>query len=123
VIDAITHDLSPIHWLAVANDGTIATSQEQDFTVRFFSSRGTPTLTFGRKGTRPGEFEAMILHAWVGDTLWVGDFSARRLTLLRPAGTLIRTRLLSAGISFPETTRRPVPTFLASHGVAMWSSP
>jgi hypothetical protein len=120
LIDAAGHDLSPIHWLAVANDGTIAVSQEQDFNVRFFSSRGTPTLTFGRKGTGPGEFEAMTLHGWVGDTLWVGDFGARRLTLLRPAGTLVRTQLLPSGISFPETTPRPVPKFLAFPPWAMY---
>lgn len=113
VIDAASYDLSPIHWLAVANDGTIAVSQQQDFNVRFFSSRGIPTVTFGRKGRGPGEFEAMTLHGWVGDTLWIGDFSARRLTLLRPAGTLVRSQLLPSGISFPETAPRPTPRFLA----------
>jgi len=98
--------------LAVANDGTIAISQEQDFHVKFFSPRGVPSRTFGRKGKGPGEFGAMRLHGWLGDTLWVGDMEALRFTLISPQGRLVRSVMWPPGVRFPETTPRPLPSFI-----------
>jgi hypothetical protein len=113
-VDAAENDLSPIGWLAVASDGSIAISQPQDHHVRFFSPRGIPTATFGRKGHGPGEFGAMTLHGRVGDTLWVGDFETRRFTLIGPDGRLVRSNMFPNGIRFPEDTPRPWPSFISA---------
>jgi len=90
-IDAAEHDLSPVVFLAVAPNGTIVVSQPQDGLLRFFDARGTSLGTFGRKGRGPGEFTDLSRSAWIGDTLWVADFSTRRFTLVAPDRTLLRT--------------------------------
>src|SRR5687768_11191538 len=69
-IDAANHDLSPIGWLLASNEGTIAISQPQDHTIRFFARTGAALGQFGRKGQGPGEFIDMTLAGWMGDTLW-----------------------------------------------------
>jgi hypothetical protein len=116
-IDAADHDLSPISWLLVSNDGTIAVSQAQDHNIRFFSRSGVALGSFGRKGQGPGEFVDMTLAGWVGDTLWVGDFSTQRITLIAPGGTLVRSHLWPQGARAADASR-PVPKFIATpiHG-------
>jgi hypothetical protein len=100
-IDAGERDLSPISWLAVAPNGTILVNQSQDGQVRFFDARGADLGTFGRKGQGPGEFETATRSGWIGDTLWVGDFSTRRFTLVSPDRKLLRTTpwLVAAAMS------------------------
>jgi hypothetical protein len=90
-IDAGEQDLSPVSWLAVAPNGTIVVNQSQDGQLRFFDARGADLGTFGRKGQGPGEFQTPSRFGWVGDTLWVGDFSTRRYTLVSPDRKLVRT--------------------------------
>ena len=90
-IDAAEQDLSEVGWVAVAPGGSIVVAQPQDGLLRFFSARGVPLGTFGRMGRGPGEFERLSRVAWIGDTLWVGDFGTRRFTLVAPDRTLIRT--------------------------------
>jgi hypothetical protein len=113
-VDAVEHDLSPIGWVAVSNSGTIAIAQPQDNHIRFFSARGAPVSTFGRKGQGPGEFGVMTLHGRVGDTLWVADFGTRRFTLIGPDGHLIRSHMFPTGIRFSDATPRPWPSFLSA---------
>ena len=118
VIDATEQDLSPILWMAVGNDGTIAIAQHQDLQVRFFSARGVPLRTFGRKGHGPGEFAYLNMHGWVGDTLWVADLETRRFTFIGPSGTLVRTQPWPQDVNFSADTPQPRPSFL---GVPPWA--
>lgn len=90
-IDAAEQDLSPISWIAVARNGTIAASQFQDNRVAFFDARGQSLGTFGRTGEGPGEFRRPAQFGWLGDTLWINDPATRRLTLIGPDRTLART--------------------------------
>lgn len=120
VVDAASHDLSPIGWVAVGSNGTIAISQPQDHHIRFFSARGDSSGTFGRKGVGPGEFSSMTLHGWVGDTLWVADFDTRRFTLITPAGALVRSNMWPPGVRFPEGTARPLPSFIGTPPWALY---
>ena len=117
-IDAADNDLSPITWLAVGRDGSIAISQHQDLNIRFYSSRGVSTGTFGRKGHGPGEFAYMNMHGWVGDTLWVADLETRRFTFISTSGALLRTQPWPQGVVFPENAPQPRPSFL---GVPPWA--
>lgn len=112
-IDAGGHDLSPIGWLLVSNDGTIIISQPQDHNIRFFARSGAALGSFGRKGQGPGEFVDMTLSGWVGDTLWIGDFSTQRITLIAAGGTLIRSSMWPQGARATDPSR-PVPKFIAT---------
>ena len=109
-IDASTSDLSPIGWLMVASDGTIAISQPQDYNIRFFSRTGVPIGSFGRKGKGPGEFEAMTLHGWIADTLWIGDFTTHRITLIAPGRSLVRSNMWPPGVRSADPAR-PLPVY------------
>lgn len=102
-IDAAAHDLSPISWIQVAPNGAIVVSQPQDGRLRFFDSRGAAIGTFGRAGRGPGEFADLARNqsGWLGDTLWISDFSTRRYTLVAPDRTLLRTVPFIQAISFP----------------------
>lgn len=77
-IDAADADLSPVGWIAVAKDGTIAVGQSQDHLIRCFDARGASLGTFGRDGAGPGEFRYLTIQGWLGDTLWVSDVGVRR---------------------------------------------
>lgn len=120
VISATENDLSPIGWLAVASDGTLAISQPQDHNIRFFSSAGRSAAAFGRKGKGPGEFETPNFHGWIGDTLWVSDIDTKRVTVISPSRTLLRTQLWPPGIRFREGTTGPLPSFIFAVPWAMY---
>ena len=90
-IDGDSADLVPIDWLAVRRDGSIAVSQEQLSSVRFFDAKGVAIGALGRKGSGPGEFELLNWAGFVGDTLWVLDWRQHRLTLIGPNRELVRT--------------------------------
>jgi hypothetical protein len=93
-IDAATNDLTlitPPGGIAVSTRGTIAVTQNQDGTIRFFDAQGKSLGTFGRKGQGPGEFQTTNRLTWVGDTLSVSDASTRRYTLISPERSLVRS--------------------------------
>jgi len=90
-IDGVLEDLVPIRSLAVAPDGTIAVTQDQDGAVRFFTSSGEALGSFGRNGEGPGEFRGLNRLGWLADTLWVLDAMQARITLISPERELVRT--------------------------------
>lgn len=111
-IDAADEDLSPVGWIAVARSGVIAVGQPQDRLVRFFDSRGEALGTFGRDGAGPGEFRYLTIHGWIGDTLWVNDISAHRLTLIAPERTLVRTVPWPTSVSAAGEDSGRAPRFI-----------
>ncbi len=90
-IDGNLATLVPIRWLAVARNGTIAACQEQMSAIRFFDSTGNDLGTVGGQGEGPGEFRMPIHAGWIGDSLWVGDFLLKRVTLISTEPATIRT--------------------------------
>ena len=90
-IDAAENDLSPISFIAVAPNGTIAVSQQQDRQVRFFNASGKFLGSFGRGGQGPGEFMRLGRMVWLADTLAINDGSNRRYTLISPSRDFVRT--------------------------------
>lgn len=111
-IDASENDLSPINWLAVSQTGLIAIGQPQDHRINFFTESGKSAGFLGRRGAGPGEFGSLTLHGWLGDTLWVGDFDTRRLTLMLPEGALLRTQPWPPNVNFADDVPRPRPSFI-----------
>lgn len=109
-IDAVEQDLSNINWITVAPNGAIAVSQPQDGLIRLFNANGSPLGSFGRKGQGPGEFEQLARAGWLGDSLWVSDFSTRRFTIIGPDRTLVRTVPWVATLAFPDRAPGEVRT-------------
>ena len=101
-IDGYEADLVPIRWLGVGPDGTSAIFQDQLHGVRFFDSLGGDLGLVGGEGEGPGEFKNLMGQGWIGDTLWVGDFSLNRITLISTEPAFIRTLP-------PFTGARPAP--------------
>ncbi len=120
-LDADSLNLSPISWIAVARDGNIAVSQQQDGNVRFFDHGGGDLGTFGRRGGGPGEFQWIGNHGWLADTLFVLDPQARRLTLVSPARTLLRTLPWPTTILLDADPSTPEPHFFWVLPVALYA--
>jgi len=90
-IDGHEANLVPIFWLGVGTDGTIVALQRQIQGIRFFDSLGMDKGLVGREGEGPGEFRGPIVAGWMGDTLWVSDFSLGRVALISTEPAFIRT--------------------------------
>lgn len=116
-IDAAANDLTrifPPGGLAVAPNGTIAVTQNQDGTIRFFDAQGHPSGAFGRKGQGPGEFQMITSFMWVGDTLLASDGTTRRLTFISPERTLLRSISWLPSVSVPARAGTEAPRVRAS---------
>jgi len=120
-LDADSINLSPITWIAVAPDGNIAVAQGQDGNIRYFDERGTDLGTFGRTGGGPGEFQWIGLHGWLADSLFVLDPQARRLTLVSPTRTLVRTMPWPSTIVLDDDPSTPEPHFFWVMPVALYA--
>jgi hypothetical protein len=90
-IDGYEADLVAISWLGVTPDATVAVFQSQDHLVRYFDHAGLFIGSFGGDGAGPGEFQNLPRGGWKADTLWVSDPQLRRITLISPVRTLVRT--------------------------------
>jgi hypothetical protein len=128
-IDGADADLTPIDWLAVSSNGTIAVAQTQDHLIRFFDRTGASLGAFGRAGGGPGEFQSLRSRGWVGDTLWVGDSQQRRSTLISPQLKLVRTvpwpspvRSLPRDTSEGRKVGRAVPNAMYADGTLLASA-
>ena len=116
-IDAVESDLTlitPPGGMAVAPNGTIVVSQNQDGMIRFFDPSGKALGAFGRRGQGPGEFQQLTRLMWSADTLAVSDQPSRRLTLISPDRKLIRTVPWLSAVSMPSRSASEAPRFLVS---------
>ena len=80
--------------VAVTREGAIAVADAGSQTIRVFDMAGRPLRTLGRRGTAPGEFQALSWIAPAGDSILAYDLVSRRLTML---GTRTRTAALEGG--------------------------
>ena len=107
-IDGPTEDLVRISWVRVAPDGRIAFSQFDDRLVRLYDATGKLIGKFGRAGDGPGEFRNPGRAGWFGDSLWVYDVIATRLTIIPPS--LGAPRIAELGIrAFMRGTNPTLP--------------
>jgi hypothetical protein len=91
VIDGSKHELTSLWILTDARSGLVYAHEQQDQTIRVFDPSGNLVRTIGRKGGGPGEFRRMLRSGFVGDSLWVYDGDARRLTVFSPEGRYVRS--------------------------------
>lgn len=103
-IDAEANDLLPIWWLFVSPKGVMVASQQQDRNFRFFAPDGRPLGTFGRNGEGPGEFRRIegTRAGWIGDTLWLTESGAPRITFVGPDRKLLRMERRPAELLDPR---------------------
>jgi hypothetical protein len=86
----------------------LAVAQPQDGQILLFATNGQRVGTLGRKGSGPGEFQAISGLGWKQDTVWVVDNRTHRLTFFRGNGRLLRT------VPLPTTTAdSPAPAVRA----------
>lgn len=104
-IDGGVNDFSYFTRFAASAQGRVAIAQAQDGVVRTFSADGQPLASAGRKGSGPGEFRAMNNLWWTGDTLWIADYQAARLTALSSGGRLLSTTPIPASLA--SSSERP----------------
>lgn len=72
--------VSSIFGMTVDSRGRIYVLDAAEQTVRIFAKDGSPAGRLGRKGRGPGEFENATVMTMRGDTLWVFERSAGRIT-------------------------------------------
>lgn len=85
-------DMSGIVGMARLADGRLVVANGAAPDIRFFDAAGKHLLTAGRRGSGPGEYQALAgLFAFAGDSLLVADVMTRRMTVLSPAGETGRT--------------------------------
>ena len=80
--------LSDVADLAVMANGNVVVANGGNHTIVAFNSKGEEQWRFGRPGEGPGEFTSFLSLAALGDTVYVFDFTNRKLTAINPDGTL-----------------------------------
>jgi hypothetical protein len=94
-------DLIQIQGLTVTPEGGVIVVSGQDRQIHRFEPGGRLRFTAGREGRGPGEFTLPQLARTTGDSLWVHDLMARRLTVLGPTGRYVRSVELTATRQLP----------------------
>lgn len=78
--------------LIVDADKFIYARLSSEATILVLRPDGGFARRIGRKGEGPGEFQVAQAHGFVGDTLWVRNWPAPRMSLFRKDGTHLSTR-------------------------------
>lgn len=79
----------PIGSLVVGPDGLLYTLHWREATIRRWTQDGAPAGSIGRKGEGPGEFDLPVRMGFFGDSLWVWDVRAYRMSYFDPEGELL----------------------------------
>ena len=88
-IDDPDYIFNPVLRMALSPDGILHTLHEGEATIRRWTADAAPAGTLGRKGEGPGEFQYPYQLGFFGDSLWVWDFLASRVSYFDSAGTLL----------------------------------
>lgn len=85
------YELHNVNHATRLSDGTLVVSNGGSGELRFYDPAGRHVRSAGRRGSGPGEFEAIsYLRRLAGDTLLVYDARNRRVTLFGSDGTYVR---------------------------------
>lgn len=90
-VDDPDYAFSAVSDLATGPDGSIFSLHRSEATVRRWTADGRPQGTVGGEGEGPGEFQRPAALGFFGDTLWVFDTDAYRVTLFDMEGELLGT--------------------------------
>lgn len=82
------------------SNGTIVVADAGSSEIRFFDAAGRFLRASGRPGGGPGEYRQIAsLGRGPGDSLWVYDFGARRMSVLTSQGTFVRSVSMGGELS------------------------
>ena len=70
----------PITSMSPGPDGLLYTMHRFESSIRRWTQDGTPASSVGREGDGPGEFERPTQMGFFGDSLWVWDMNAYRVS-------------------------------------------
>ena len=108
-VDDSDYIFNPIVRMALGPDGLLYTAHEGEGTIRRWTADGIPAGSLGRKGEGPGEFQYPYGVGFFGDSLWVWDFLAVRVSYFDLEGRFLGS--VSARVdrgSVDEPPLRPV---------------
>jgi hypothetical protein len=88
-VDGNVELLGRLGHAAVAPNGDVAVHDQSDKTYMIISPEGVVRRRLGGAGQGPGEFSSPMRAGFLGDTLWVGDPVARRITMFDPDGRVV----------------------------------
>jgi hypothetical protein len=107
-MDGENDAFSPIRRIAVDKNGQLYVLMPQEHRVAVFSEDGAFVESLGRWGEGPGEFSHPIDLGFLGDTLWVLDPLARRVSFFLDLQFLKSLPLEIPGDIHPERNARAV---------------
>ncbi len=107
-IDGGPDAFSPIRALEVGPDGDVYLLLSQEHRVAVFSESGSVVGSLGREGEGPGEFSFPWDLGFIGDTLWVLDPRAQRVSFFRNLEVIGSASLSPPRDIHPERNARAV---------------
>lgn len=114
-----TTDLLPLP------DGRILSLHPQEATLRRWAPDGRPDGRIGRQGEGPGEFQRPFGLGAFGDSIWVFDLGAYRVSYFDAEGALLGTvtPTVEMGRPDPDSPSPPRPTTPLRDGTWIGQSP
>jgi len=91
--------------LALGPDGLLYTMHWQEGSIRRWTQDGAPAGSVGRKGEGPGEFEQPTRMGFFGDSLWVWDTDAYRVSYFDLEGKFLGS--VSPEVDFGDAGENP----------------
>ena len=88
-VDDPDYIFNPVLRMTLGPDGLLHTLHEGEATIRRWTADGAPAGTLGRKGEGPGEFQYPYQLGFFGDSLWVWDHLASRVSYFDTVGTFV----------------------------------
>ena len=79
--------------------GDIFVLDGQAAQIPVFTAQGGFLRTLGRRGQGPGEFQSFREAGWKGDTLWVVDPQASRVTMMSEADSVFATITIRSSVA------------------------
>ena len=103
-VDDPDYVFGPVVGLTPSPDGFLYSLHWGDATIRRWTPDGTPAGSVGRQGEGPGEFGRPIRMGFYGDSLWVWDLDAYRVSYFDLEGEFVGSVSPKVEIGGPESS-------------------
>jgi hypothetical protein len=109
-VDDPDYAFQSVQSLAMGPAGILHSLHRGETAIRRWDIHGRPMSTIGRQGEGPGEFRSPSGIGFFGDSLWVMDRQAYRISYFGPDGAFLGTVTPRVDLSpDPENPRAAVP--------------
>ena len=113
-VNAPDYSLTEVLDLEIGSEGEIYVLQWGEQTIHVFDRAGKFLRVIGRRGEGPGEFFSLAQLGWKGDTLWVQDPLANRVSLFHPSGKFLTSISFTASLKSDRFLSVPPGALLAN---------